>query len=120
MENAMEKLIPITMLIAIVAIVKIISDNKIKRLAIEKGLVSENLKYLYLDRFERWVPGSLKWGIVLVSLGLALLVVKIYPGDISDEFTIGSMFLFAGLGLVIYYFVASRIAKKAKKEGAEL
>lgn len=116
----MEKLIPITMIIAIVAIVKIVSDNKIKRLAIEKGLVGENLKYLYLERFERWVPGSLKWGIVLVSLGLALLVIRIYPGDISDELTVGSMFLFAGLGLIVYYFVANQIVKKAKQEGTEL
>lgn len=109
-----EELVPLSIFVGIVFIVKIISDNKIRKLAIEKGMVNEDMKYLYSDRFEGKVPSSLKWGFVLLGIGLALFVGKLVPYDMTEQITIGGMFFFAGAGLIIYYFVANRIYKKAK------
>jgi len=109
-------LVPWTIFFAIAFIVKILSDNKIRRLAIEKGMVNEDMKYLYFDRFEGKVPASLKWGFVFIGIGLALFIGKLVPYDMTEQITIGGMFFFAGVGLVSYYFVASRIYKKAKDE----
>lgn len=108
--------VPIVIVIVIAVIVKIISDNRIRRLAIEKGVVNEDMKFLYSDRFEGKVPSSLKWGFVLIGIGLALFIGQVVPYRMTDEITIGGMFLFAGTGLVVYYFVANRIYKKAKQE----
>lgn len=111
-------LIPLTVFFVIAYVVKVISDNKIRKLAIEKGMVNEDIKYLYFDRFEGKVPSSLKWGFVLIGIGLALFIAQMAPSSMTEEITIGGMFFFAGVGLVIYYFVANRIYKKAKEEEA--
>jgi hypothetical protein len=114
----LDGLIPMTIFFAIAYIVKIISDNKIRKLAIEKGMVSEDMKFLYSDQYEGKVPASLKWGFVLIGIGLALFIGQMAPSAITEEITVGGMFFFAGVGLVIYYFVANRIYKKAKTEVA--
>jgi len=113
-----DNLVPLTFFLMVAYIIKILSDNKIRRLAIEKGLLNENMKYLYYDRFEGKVPASLKWGFVLLGIGLAIFVGQMAPTGNTEEVTIGGMFLFAGLGLIIYYFVAKQIYKKAKEEEA--
>lgn len=97
-------LIPIASFFAVVAIIKFISDNRIRRMLIEKGMVDEKLKYLYREP-DRSLS-SIKWGMVLIGIGLALLIGQVFRYDLSDEATIGLMFLFAGLGFIIYYFMA--------------
>lgn len=111
-----DELIPIVLFIVFGAIVKIISDNKVRRLAIEKGMINENIKYLYLDKFETRVPSSLKWGMVLIGIGLALTIGQVLPSRLSETATVGLMFLFAGIALVVYYFIGSRLLKKETKE----
>ncbi|HEX9970481.1 MAG TPA: DUF6249 domain-containing protein [bacterium] len=111
--------VPIVIFIVIAVIVKVLSDNRVRRLAIEKGIVNEDMKFLYSDRFEGKVPSSLKWGFVLIGIGLALFIGQMAPSSITEEITVGGMFFFAGVGLVIYYFVANRIYKKAKQEEAK-
>ena len=112
--------IPITLFIVITIIVKIVSDNRTRRIAIEKGMVNENLKYLYFDRFESHIPTSLKWGIVLVAVGLAGFIGQIFSYHISEGVTFSAMLIFGGLGLIVYYFIASKMVKKAEQERAEL
>jgi hypothetical protein len=88
-------------------VIKVISDNRIRRRLIEGGQVDEKVKYLYFR------PGnggadplsSVKWGMVLVAIGLALLLGQLFPYDITEMMTIGFMFLFAGLAFLIYYFI---------------
>ena len=111
-----EDIVPLTLFIVFAVIVKIISDNRIRRLAIEKGIVNEDMKFLYYDRFEGKVPSSLKWGFVLIGIGLAVFVGQLVPYDMTEEITIGGMFFLAGVGLVVYYFVANRIYQKTRAE----
>lgn len=99
-------LIPIAFFFAVAIIVKFISDNKIRRQLIDKGIVDENIKYLYT--YEVQPLSSIKWGVVLIGIGLALLIGQIFHYEISEEVTIGLMFLFAGIGFVIYYFMAKK------------
>ncbi len=114
-----EDLIPLSIFFVIAYVVKLLSDNKIRRLAIEKGMVNEEIKNLYTDRFEGKIPASLKCGFVLIGIGLSVFIGQIVPSDMTEEITVGGMFLFADLGLIIYYFVANRIFKKAKEEEAK-
>ena len=66
--------VPIVFFIIIAVIIKILSDSKTKRILIEKGMLDENVKYLYADRYDSNVPASLKWGMVLTAIGLAVIV----------------------------------------------
>lgn len=106
------ELIPIVLFIAVVVVIKILSDNRIKRMAIEKGLVNEDLKYLYQNSFESKLPTSLKWGLVFVAIGLAFLIGRLMPG-FKEDFTVALMFILGGLALVSFYFIAPRLEKKS-------
>lgn len=101
---------------AIVTIIKVISDNRTRQKLIEKRLLEENIKYLYPDRLEHYVSSSLKWGMVLVGIGLAIFIGQMVPQRISDVITAAGIFIFAGLGLILYYVIATLMVKKSEKE----
>ncbi len=117
-------LVPIVLFVVIGWIIKILSDNNVKRLMITQGKLDENAKYLYIDKLERYVPTSLKWGMVMIALGLAIFIGKIVDamnitgfGRNDEEALIFSlMFIFGGTALIIYYVIASKMAKKAEEE----
>jgi len=119
-------LVPIVLFIVIGWIIKVLSDNRTKNMLIQKELVNENVKFLYEDRLDKYVPSSLKWGMVLIALGLAIFIGKILaelPGIMMrshDEETIifALMFIFGGLALIIYYSIASKKMKKEEEKEA--
>jgi hypothetical protein len=99
-------------------VIKVISDNRIRKRLIEAGQVDEKVKYLYF-RSGRWAAdplSSIKWGMVLVAVGLALLLGQMFPYDITEMMTIGFMFLFAGIALLVYYFIQKGKSKEVKEE----
>ncbi|MFQ5823134.1 MAG: DUF6249 domain-containing protein [bacterium] len=100
---------------SIVTIIKIIVDNSVRRKLIDKDMVNESVKYLYANTFANQVPASLKWGMVLIAVGLAIFIGQFFPYTFSDEATIGGMFILAGLALILYYFIARRMLKKSEE-----
>jgi hypothetical protein len=88
-------------------VIKVISDNRIRRRIIESGQVDEKVKYLYFSSGKKMYDplSNVKWGMVLIAIGLALLLGQLFPYSITEEMTIGFMFLFAGLAFLIYYFI---------------
>lgn len=108
MDKMWEMLPLLVMFLVVPFIVKMLSDNRTRRKLIEKGLVDEKVKYLFMDKPREYVSSSLKWGMVLIAIGLAVFVGQMAPKDLVEEVTIGAMFVFGGLALVIYYVIASR------------
>ena len=104
-----EILIPITILGFATLIIKIISDTIIKSRIIKQGMVDENLKYLFTKNYSVHNITNLKWGFILIGIGLPFLLRQMFPGVFSEEGMIGLMFILAGVGFLIYY----NIAKKA-------
>ena len=104
--------------VSIIVMIKLLSDNRLRTKLIDKGMVDENIKYLFFDRQDFRAPTALKWGMVLIGIGLAFLIGQLVPSNISGEVTVGCMFLFAGLGLIIYYFIAKTLSKQSEKEGS--
>ena len=98
---------------AFIALIKILSDNRVRRLLIEKGVVDENVKYLYANRLEAYAPASLKWGMVLVGIGLAFLIGVFMP-SLKEAITVSFIFILGGAGLIIYYFYARSVMKKSE------
>ena len=93
---------------SIVAIVKIIGDIKTRHRLIEKGMVDEKVKYLFLQSAELQRLSSLKWGMVLVGVGIALLISFIWPDIFNEEGVAGLLFLFAGISFLTYYAIARK------------
>ena len=106
----MEELIPMVLFLTVGWIVKIVSDNKTRRLLIDKGEVNENAKFIF-DRPQSQIAASMKWGFVLIGVGLALLI-STMTYSITEEGTFGLMFLFAGVGLLVFYFIAKQKYEK--------
>ncbi len=98
---------------SIVIIIKILSDNRIKNRLIEKEMINENLKYLYYGSSQYLLPSSMKWGMVLIGIGLAIFIGMVMPSEIRGEITAGCIFLMAGIGLLIYYLIARKISERS-------
>ena len=115
-------MIPLAFFATFAYIVKTVSDNRLKRMIIEKDQVSENMKYLFTDKFALAVPTSLKWGMVLVSVGLAIILGQILhasnvtAGHDSDVLTFSIVFIFGGVALIAYYFIGNHMMKKQSIE----
>jgi hypothetical protein len=94
----------------ILELVRVISENRLRHKLIDKGMVDEKVKLLFESRPLARFDSSLKWGIVLIAVGLAFLfaygIYNWVPSVIRGEITAGAVFFMAGLGMVVYYFIA--------------
>ena len=102
----------IGLFVAIAVITKLALDHRTRQKLIEKGMVDENVKYLYRENGETRALSSLKWALILIGIGLAVVVGQVVPRRMMEEITVAGMFLFAGIGLLVYYGIASRILRK--------
>jgi len=106
-----EVLVPIvvvpTIFFSIYLVIKTISDNGVRRKLVDKGMVDENARALFQTRVET-PENSLKYGMILIALGIAVMVGMYVPSYMQEEITISGMFILGGLALVIYYFSASK------------
>jgi hypothetical protein len=99
---------------ATAVIVKIALDHRTRQKLIDKGMVDEKVKYLYHETGEKRALGALKWALVLIGIGLAVIVGQLVPERMMEEITAAGMFLLAGIGLLVYYIIASRVMKRHK------
>ena len=120
MEKMWEMFPLIVMFLIVPVIIKMLSDNKTRRKLIEKGLVDEKIKYLFMDKPKDYVNSSLKWGMVLIAIGLAVFVGQMVPKELVEEVTIGAMFVLGGLALVVYYAIASKKINEQDKTRSEI
>lgn len=102
----------IALFIAIAVITKLGLDHRLRQKLIDKGMVDENIKHLYRENGQTRALSTLKWALVLIGIGLAIAIGQIVPSHMAEEVTLAGLFLLAGIGLLIYYVVASRIIRK--------
>ena len=106
----LEFLIPVSLFIVVAYIIKVISDNRVRNRLIEKGEVDKTIKDLFNNNVQQKSLHSMKWGLVLIGIGLALFIGQLFPYDIKEEITIGGMFFLAGVGFLIYYFIVKNMS----------
>ncbi len=108
-----EVLIPLFFFLSILAIWGsiVLTRHKERMSMIEKGLKAEDIKSLYERQTLRVNPlSSLKWGIVLVCVGIAI-VLGIWLRDnymFNNGIIPGLIAAFGGAGLVLFYFIAAK------------
>lgn len=103
MEDA---IITATAFAGVALVFKVIADATIRHKLINKDLVNENVKHLFVRPRGDYVLSNLKWGLVLIGIGLAIVIPRFFPYYVRTETMFGLMFLFAGIGFLVYYGVA--------------
>ena len=115
MDTNNPTLVMIALGFVIVAVTKILSDNRTRRKVLEAHVSSETARALFAARDpDAW--GALKWGMVLAGVGLAFVAVQLGGFSAADPITYGLVFLFAGGGLLGYH----RLARAAHRWDSEL
>ena len=114
-----EVLIPISIFGSFALIIKIILDYRTKRLLIERGEMDARAKGFFAQDVEAQRLSSLKWGLVLVGLGLALLLSYLNPDLFDDGGTFGLMLLFAGIGFLVYFGLAQKMLRSRQDRSPE-
>lgn len=94
---------------------RVILDHYTRKRLIDKGLVGNEVKIFFQNGSERFLPSSLKWGIVLTFLGVALVIMRLISDYIPAEIGIGVMLVAAGFGLLLYYFLANQRRKEIQE-----
>ena len=87
-------------------------DSRTRHRLIEKGVVDDKLKYLFEESPELRVLSVLKWAFVLIGVGLGMLASWFAPPDLTREYMTAGMFIFTGVGLVLYYMIARHTLKR--------
>jgi hypothetical protein len=116
----MEDMVPVLVLLVIgyfvLELVKVVSESRIRSKLIEKGMVDEKVKHLFAPRPLDGSASSLKWGLVMIAVGLAFMfafaIHSWVPVGIRGEITAGAVFSMAGLAMIVYYVIARRQEKK--------
>ncbi len=109
-------LIPIVFLLATAAVLVVWTTTRHReRMAmVEKGLSTDEIKAMYSRSVQHDPLSSLKWGILFVFGGLAVLL-----GNLLHEYyhieeggvIIAMVGIFVGAGLLLFYSIASKKLK---------
>lgn len=110
--DSLEVLIPIVFFLALgsVAIIYLTTKHRERMMMIEKGMTSEDIKALTAREMRRDPLTSLKWGILAMFVGMAILLGNYLHVQfhVDEGVMVGLVCLFAGLGLLIFYSIASK------------
>ena len=100
----------------IVAIIKTVSDARTRNRLIEKGVADQKIRDFLSATSQLHALSSLKWGMVLVGIGLAAIIGEAFPSYVSGDITWALIFIFAGIAFLVYYPLADRRLKDAQKK----
>lgn len=108
-----ENLVPLGLFVSIVvlctSLAKIISDGRTRRRLIEAGATADVVRAVTpAVRDDLGVYSALKWGIVILAGGLALVVIQFMPYRDNDPIVPGILMVFVGVALLIYWAFVRR------------
>jgi hypothetical protein len=90
----------------VVLIFKTLADNATRRKAIEAGASEEMLKELFKSKAWFAQYDSLKWGMLVASVGAAFILIDVLGIDFDSATAPGIIFLFPGLALIAYHVIS--------------
>jgi hypothetical protein len=103
-----------------VLIARFITQYAIRKKLIEKGLVDEKVKYLFSEAGPTYLLSNVKWGIVLVAVGVGLFWRQFAPYHVEDSSIFGLIFILAGIGFLVYYFIAKSHMDKRNRDSGNM
>ena len=110
-------LVPIALFVSlafvIVGLAKILSDGRTRRRLIEANATPELTAAIVAPpQGDAALYGSLKWGLVIGAIGIALIIIQFLPYQPDEPIVLGLILLFGAVGLLGYYATARRLASR--------
>lgn len=96
----------------VLGVTRVLSDNWTKRRLIEARVSEDVIRTLFRKESDPEMFAALKWGIVLVSLGLGLMVSQYLPSRFEEPLAWGVVLVFGGVGLLAYYAIARALVRR--------
>lgn len=101
-----------SMVAGIILFTKTITDYRLRKKLIDKGLVNENAgSILKNESFEAGKYSSLKWGLIVLTGGIGLIIINYMPYDGDEPMPYGVFAVSVAVGFLIYYFYVKRDMK---------
>jgi|WetSurMetagenome_2_1015567.scaffolds.fasta_scaffold44783_3 hypothetical protein len=134
MDKLIEGMIPIFAIIFTFGIPGIIifwvfyAKHRERMRLIDKGLTPDEVKNYFKAEFKerdkrpRNPYGALKWGILLLFLGIGFVAAKVLEQkfDFDDGITFGVVLLFIGAGFLTYYLIVRGRIDSGNDDGTKI
>jgi len=108
-------LIPIILIVitGIVIFYYIKTRHEERMVILDKGADKDQLEYLFREtKRERNPLSIIKYGLILVSIGLAIIGGTYIDQPHDEEMMAAFMFVFPGISLIFFYFISRKLEKK--------
>lgn len=102
----------------VLCMTKVLSDNWTRRKLIEARVSDDVIRTLFRKQSDPELFAALKWGIVLVSLGLGLIVSQHLHTTFQEPLAWGVVLMFGGAGLLAYYAVARALLRRDARDSS--
>jgi hypothetical protein len=96
----------------VLAMTKVLSDNWTKRKLLEARVSDDVIRSLFRKESDPEIFAALKWGMVLVALGLGLIASQQLQTSFNEPMAWGVVLVFGGMGLLAYYAVARALVRR--------
>ena len=108
-----DTIVPVVLFVSIaltlLGIASTISDGRTRRRLIDAGQAGEIARAMGDPAgAEERLGGALKWGIVAIATGVALVTIQFLPYDRDEPIVLGILLLFVGAGMLMYYRLGRR------------
>lgn len=87
---------------------KVLTDYILKKKMIEKGYVNEESQSLFRQQNHENKYGALKWGLLIFSAGVALIIIDAVNVDPETPLPYGIFAVCVSLGFMVYYFILKK------------
>ncbi len=106
----MEALIPMIGIISVfgsgVLIISIVTNFVLKKKLIEKNLIDADTAHLFRSTNSR--QNALKWGLIILSGGIGLIIISYKGLDGESAMTYGIETVSISIGFLAYYFLVKK------------
>ena len=95
------------------AFTKVMTDYILKKKMIDKGFVNDTTQAILKEQeslTNRFA--ALKWGLIVFSAGLALIVISLIDIRGDEPLPYGIFAVFVSLGFLVYYFIVQKNSNK--------
>jgi len=91
---------------------KVMTDYILKKKMIDKGFVNDDTQAIFKQHAAtdgRY--GTLKWGLIVLSFGLALIAIEYIDVRPDSPLPYGLVAVFVSIGFLAYYFIVQKNIK---------